>query len=451
MSLNTILQGALQYCEPSLAEVKRISKIANEAKDLVSNYRSSKIVEVTFGGSFAKGTWLKGDADIDIFVRIDESVDTEEFESLGKRVGIESLRRYRPYMRYSDHPYVEAFIKGIRVNVVPCYNVRLGNWKSAADRSPFHTEYVKHNLNNEMIRHVRLLKRMLKSINIYGAEIARNGFSGYVIEVLILKYCSLSSVLQVISNIKKERNVFSINNVDEDIIKTFTSPLVIIDPVDPRRNLGSAISSESVGKLVLAARRFLHKPSLDFFIKRRRYVRPHKEIYPNLLVIEFEHNPRSPDIIWGQLKRTLEALSKQLELAGFKVIKSSCITNEKKTAAFIFLLESIYLPPYAEKVGPEVFRKKETINFISKNSKISNLMWINKQMRVTALIKRNIINAKDYIKMLVSKKIENIGISSGLKVDVQQTLCVYTANEFRLNGIIKEAINALTTTERLAF
>lgn len=451
MSLNTILQGALQYCEPSLAEVKRISKIANEAKDLVSNYRSSKIVEVTFGGSFAKGTWLKGDADIDIFVRIDESVDTEEFESLGKRVGIESLRRYRPYMRYSDHPYVEAFIKGIRVNVVPCYNVRLGNWKSAADRSPFHTEYVKHNLNNEMIRHVRLLKRMLKSINIYGAEIARNGFSGYVIEVLILKYCSLSSVLQVISNIKKERNVFSINNVDEDIIKTFTSPLVIIDPVDSRRNLGAAISSESVGKLVLAARRFLHKPSLDFFIKRRRYVRPHKEIYPNLLVIEFEHNPRSPDIIWGQLKRTLEALSKQLELAGFKVIKSSCITNEKKTAAFIFLLESIYLPPYAEKVGPEVFRKKETINFISKNSKISNLMWINKQMRVTALIKRNIINAKDYIKMLVSKKIENIGISSGLKVDVQQTLCVYTANEFRLNGIIKEAINALTTTERLAF
>jgi ribulose kinase len=100
-------------------------------------------------------------------------------------------------------------------------------------------------------------------------------------------------------------------------------------------------------------------------------------------------------------------------------------------------------------MGPEVFRKKETINFISKNSKISNLIWINKQMRVTALIKRNIINAKDYIKMLVSKKIESTGISSGLKKDVQQTLRVYTANEFRLNGIIREAINALTTTERL--
>ena len=50
--------------------------------------------------------------------------------------------------------------------------------------------------------------------------------------------------------------------------------------------------------------------------------RPHKKIYPNLLVIEFGHNPRSPDIIWGQLKRSLDALSKQLELVGFKVIKS---------------------------------------------------------------------------------------------------------------------------------
>ena len=122
----------------------------------------------------------------------------------------------------------------------------MGNWKSAPYRSPFHTEYVKDNLNNEMIRHVRLLKRMLKSINVYGAEIATNGFSGYVIEVLILKYCSLPSLLQVISDIKKEGNVFSINSVDEDVLKTFASPLVIIDPVDSRRNLGAAILTRAL-------------------------------------------------------------------------------------------------------------------------------------------------------------------------------------------------------------
>ncbi len=40
MSINTILNKAMLYCEPSLVEVKRISRIANEAKDLVSSYRS---------------------------------------------------------------------------------------------------------------------------------------------------------------------------------------------------------------------------------------------------------------------------------------------------------------------------------------------------------------------------------------------------------------------------
>ena len=42
MNINTILNEALQYCEPSLAEVKRISRIANEARDLVSNYNPQK-------------------------------------------------------------------------------------------------------------------------------------------------------------------------------------------------------------------------------------------------------------------------------------------------------------------------------------------------------------------------------------------------------------------------
>ena len=121
-----------------------------------------------------------------------------------------------------------------------------------------------------MIRHVRLLKRMLKSINVYGAEIARNGFSGYAIEVLILKYGSLPSLLQVISDIKKEGNVFSINSVDEDVIKTFASPLVIIDPIDSRRNLGTAISTESVGKFVTCCQKIFAKTIFKLFHKKRK-------------------------------------------------------------------------------------------------------------------------------------------------------------------------------------
>jgi tRNA nucleotidyltransferase (CCA-adding enzyme) len=453
--LNTIISKAIQLCQPSPSEIENLIMIADKAKKLVSKYIFPKIVDVVFGGSFAKGTWLKEDVDIDIFVKINASINDEEFEQIGKQVGLKSLKRYKPHLRYSDHPYVEAFIKGIRVNVVPCYNVEKGKWKSAADRSPFHTEYVKNNLNDEKRKHVRLLKKFLKSIGIYGAEIAISGFSGYVAEILILKYGSFESVLQAVSNIRGEKNVISIDKTDEDIIKSFHSHLIIIDPVDPRRNLGTAISAESVGKFVLAARAFLQKPSLRFFRKigkGKKYSNLfNKRLYPNLLIVQFSYSHRSPDVIWGQLKRSLNAISKQLTISNFTVIRSTCITDEKKSAAFVFLLESIRLSSYIERVGPEIFMKDATASFISKNSKEALLMWVDKEMRVKSLVKRKATNAKDYVKLLLSGRIENIGITKGLIGDILGTLQIYTADKRKIKGVVKNAANEIITTDSNIF
>src|ERR687886_752315 len=247
--IDTVISKALQDCQPSNREIKKLMTIADEAKKLVVKHISSKVIDVVFGGSYAKGTWLTGDADIDIFIKIDPSLNTNEFEELGKQIGLQSLKRYRPYLRYSDHPFVEAFVNGVRVNIVPCYNVEKGKWKSAADRSPFHTMYVIDNLDEDKRNQVRLLKKFLKGSGVYGAEIATSGFSGYVAEVLVLKFGSFRTVLEEFSNIsrREKKHVISIEKPDQDIVKTFNSHLVIIDPVDTRRNLGAAISAESVG------------------------------------------------------------------------------------------------------------------------------------------------------------------------------------------------------------
>jgi tRNA nucleotidyltransferase (CCA-adding enzyme) len=449
--IDTIISKALQDCQPSNREIKKLMTIADETKKLVVNHISSKVVDVVFGGSYAKGTWLKSDADIDIFIKIDPSLNTNEFEKLGKQIGLQSLKRYRPYLRYSDHPFVEAFVKGVRVNIVPCYNVEKGKWKSAADRSPFHTEYVKNNLDDEKRKQVRLLKKFLKCIGVYGAEIATNGLSGYIAEVLILKYGSFELVLKAISNISKEKNVISINKADEDIVRTFQSYIIIIDPIDPRRNLGTAVSAESIGKFILAARAFLEKPSLRFFKKtEKKDKKSSKQLFSNLLIVEFTYEQRSPDVIWGQLKKSLNAISKQLKLANFTVIRSRCITDEKNSAAFIFLLESIMLPPYVEKVGPEIFRK-DTSNFISKNSKRALLMWVNKEMRVSSLVQRKATSAKDYIKFLLTQQIRSTGITKGLIKDIQGVLQIYTGDERKIRGVIKNAIDEIVTTEHTIF
>ena len=79
--------------------------------------------KVIVGGSFAKGTGLESDTDIDFFVMIEPKVERKEFEELGKSVGFHALKKYKPYLRYAEHPYVEGKVDGIRINIVPCYKV----------------------------------------------------------------------------------------------------------------------------------------------------------------------------------------------------------------------------------------------------------------------------------------------------------------------------------------
>ena len=451
-SINNIISQALRQCQPLPDDVEKLTKIAIETRGLVSRYISPKVVEVIFGGSFAKGTWLKEEVDIDIFIKIDNSVNDKEFGQLGEQVGWQSLKGFNPYIRYSDHPYVEAVIDGIRVNVVPCYDVPKGNWKSAADRSPFHTDYMRNNLDDEKRNQVRLLKKFLKSIGVYGADIATGGFSGYVAEIMILKYGSFESVLHAMSNIGEENNVISIDKPDEYSVKNFKSQLIIIDPIDHKRNLGTAISAESIGKLVLAARSFLAKPSIDFFIKKeQKLVGNNMELYPNLVIAEFNYKKRSPDVIRGQLKRSLIAISKQLELANFKVVRSTCVTDEEETAAFGFLLESVTLSEYTQKIGPNIFMREETANFILKNQKKSLITWVDSEMRVSTLIRRKTTNAKHFLKLLLTKKIESTGITRGLVGDIQRLFRLYSGDDQKINGIAKEAVKELISSDQRIF
>ena len=445
---STLISKVLPLCEPTHIQERRIAKVAQEAKTHVDSYvaQLNDVIGVVFGGSFAKGTWLPGHADIDIFVKIKPSVGIEKFEEMGREIGSEALKSYGPKLRYSDHPYVEVFVKKVRVNVVPCYDVEQGKWQSAADRSPFHTQYISSNFDDEKRRQARLLKKFLKSVGIYGAEISTEGFSGYVSEVLVLKYSSFENLLRAAAD-WQERQIIAVSDYDSDFVRVSNSPVIIIDPVDSRRNLGTAISPESVAKFMLAARKFLEKPSLDFF-KEGKYRRGTIKLLPNVLVVEFSHEKKSPDIIWGQLKRSLSAIAKQLELAHFEVLRSSCVTDEKSSAALAFLLESITLPPYTKRKGPEVFRRKDTASFLS-NRKKPLASWVDREMRIAMVIERRATDARKFVKSLLINHRENSGVSKDLIVNKLQ---IYSGSDRKIiKGLAKKAIGDVVSTERLIF
>jgi tRNA nucleotidyltransferase (CCA-adding enzyme) len=439
--MSDVLTRARAACEPTATEAKRINAVAEEAKRWVVKKAGAEVTDIVYGGSFAKGTWLRGDADVDIFVKVKTSVDEETFEKLGVELGMSALKKYQAHLRYSDHPYVEAFVRGIRVNVVPCYDVERGNWKSAADRSPFHTEYVTRTLGAEKRAQVRLLKKFLKSARIYGAEISTGGFSGYVSEVLVAKYGSFEGVLAAAAEFQHGQ-VIAVGDYDPDVVKGFSSPLVIIDPVDPRRNLGTAISPERAGVFMLVARAFLKMPSIRFFSMQTPSV--NKKLYPHVLVVEFSHRRRSPDTIWGQMKRSQNAIAKQLDLAGFEVMRSTCVTDEITHGVFAFLLESYTLPQYMKRKGPEIFRAKDVDSFASK-AKGKLAMWADNEMRVSTIVARKETDAGRLVKTLLKK--DDSGMVRGM---LTGNLKIYTGNR-KTSGIVKQAVDKLSSTESLIF
>jgi tRNA nucleotidyltransferase (CCA-adding enzyme) len=320
--------------------------------------------------------------------------------------------------------------------------------------------------DDEKRRQVRLLKKFFKSVGIYGAEIATEGFSGYVSEVLLLKYSSFEKILYSAANDWQNKQIIAVSDYDSDFVKTINSPLIIIDPVDSRRNLGTAISPDSVGKFMLAARAFLEKPSLQFFKEdRKKYCHyPYggsniKHLLPNVLVVQFSHESKSPDVIWGQLKRTTNAIAKQLELARFNVLRSSCITDEKNSAALAFLLESIILPPYTKKRGPEVFRGDDTTAFLSNTKSKPIVLWVDKEMRIAMVVKRKTTDARKFVKSLLLNYAEgnysSHSNSSGSTISkglVKNSLQVYSGSERKkIKGLAKEVVSKIVSTEGLIF
>ena len=357
------------------------NKIAKTAFKLVEKQLTKfpEVVGLEYGGSFAKGTWLSKSADVDIFVKFKKETSEKKFLEISKTIGFASMKNYNPYVRYSEHPYVEAKIKNTKINVVPCYDVKVGKWKSAADRSPFHTRHMQKTLSPKMRNEVRLLKTFLQSAGIYGAEMAKQGFSGYVTEVLILNFGSFENVVKSFSNIKE-------NHIIGKATKKFETIIVIVDPIDSNRNLAAAISEENIGKLILNCRAFQTKPSLKFF-KQKKFKVSRKNL-EDVLVVKFDFKIRSPDVIWGQIKRATNSLETQLEIGGFKVLRSGSFTDEKKEAFLLFLLESPIISKKYSKIGPEFFREKDSQSFISKNISETELMWINKHRKIVSLEKR---------------------------------------------------------------
>jgi len=394
--MERVLGQARQLVVPSAAARKATVRVAEKVLSMVKEAAKphGDVLGVFLGGSLAKDTWLPGDVDIDVFVKIATTVDGARFEEVGLAVGREALRGYKPGKKYAQHPYTEATVDGFKVNVVPCYDVKPGEWRSAADRSVHHVDFVRENLDDEARVQVRLLKKFMKAVGVYGAEIGKEGFSGYATEVLIHDYTTLESALGSFA-------VFVPDSKEE----YFT----LFDPIDDKRDLGKAMSRETVARMVLASRAFLERPSIAFFKRVSGKARP--KLQKRAYVIAFEHEELSEDTLWGELKRSARQIAKNIREEGFALARVEAASDNLRSSAIILLPAVDSLSDIEERVGPAVEMPEGAKSFAAKNRDAAQLIWVGDDGRLRLLAQRRFTSLGKLLDEILKSRVESIGVS----------------------------------------
>lgn len=355
MDADSVERSVLDRIIPTPETERELADKSSRLKSIVLEYVASHGInaEVRFAGSYSKGTYLSN-PDFDLFIMFPEDVPKEEMERIGLQAGDDILHGERIF---SDHPYTRGFFEGVEVDMVPCYHLEsTEHLRSAVDRTPFHTAYVMSRIDEDGKNQIRLLKKFMKGIGTYGAEQDSRGFSGYLCELLVIAYGSFRGVLE---GCRKWKEGVSI--VIEERGPKFKEPLVVYDPVDPRRNVASAVHLDTMCRFMVAAKSYLDDPRDVFFFPVGMDIPDRDEIgrefdkrRTRLVSVSFPRPQAIEDSLHSQLWRTQTAIGKLLERNSFHVMRAAhLMTDETLTA--VFELDTDSLPPAIKHQGPPVW------------------------------------------------------------------------------------------------
>ncbi len=367
MTLLPCEEEVLAHIRPKTEESDHIWGVAGRLIDAVN---ASGVARGMVVGSVARDTWVRGDRDLDIFMLFPTALPRTDLERQGLSLARDIVRQFGADGRekYAEHPYINTTIGELDIDLVPCYAVEQATEiMSAVDRTPFHTRYIRDRIG-DLTDDVLLLKQFTKASGIYGSDHMTEGFAGYLCELLILHYGGFGALLSAAAGWKPG----TIIDIEQHRSREFGEPLVVVDPVDPNRNVAASLSSTRMFEFVEIARGYIENPGIDFFFP------PHfslidQEEFAELLAMRgthfyalvFEKPDLVPDVLVPQLRKSLEAVCGMLDRYGFVVNRADCTDGEQRCMLLFELLVD-ELPPVKKHMGPNVFNTVNATKFIEK-------------------------------------------------------------------------------------
>jgi len=412
--LERIKPGPLERKRLQEVSAALISRIESLAEECGLNLKAMLV------GSAARGTWLAGDHDLDVFLGVGVEDDLEKALNLARRISPDHREKY------AEHPYVQARIDGFEVDLVPCYLVDdAAHLRSAVDRTPFHNRYVGQRISG-LEDEVLLLKQFLKGSGVYGSELKVGGFSGYLAELLVLCYGSFAAVIEAASLWKPglRLDLEGQGRVEQD------DPLVMVDPVDPGRNVAAALTMDKMLQFAVAARSFMASPDPDFFFANPPAPLSDREIEAILeargalpLLIEFAAPDVVEDVLYPQLRKAESSVRSLLERKGYTILRSD-VTSYADRAALLLEMEVWQLSRACRREGPPVWQADHITRFLAAHPNILSGPYI-KDGRVMVEEKRSHFRAVD----LLAAELPRLSLGRHLSASIRCGYKIYAGRE----------------------
>lgn len=371
---------------------KKIFSLVDEFMDsLSSELKVHKIdAEVFLGGSSAKGTFLKGNFDCDIFIRFDYAKYKDfnpELSDIAESV-IEKVTNKKAIRVHGSRDYFQFTPRGtgfdMTYEMIPVLHVSDPEKSlNVTDMSPLHVLWMRKKIryHPDFAREAVLTKLFLKATELYGAESYIRGFSGHDVDILISYYGTFIRLIEAAFSWKKGL-VIDVENHFKDEISAVESlnedklgPLILIDPVLPDRNAAASLTLEKFDLFKEHAVKFLSDPNKSYFKKKKfslTNLKKQKVEGAKLFVFYLESKSGKNDVVGSKLLKVHKYIAKRIKLAGFELKNKGWHWNKKDACHMWYYVDKSSMKdvkdnPFIMHRGPPLKNHNDVLRFKKKN------------------------------------------------------------------------------------